>query len=106
MRQQFTDCLFSKSVGRVPDSLVHADKAGWLNWLNPLSGKVEKLIFVKSQAVAATGDDTTIYAVLSRWISALNVPGFPHGIEKELKCEIGFENLQKVLNLATIYIKY
>jgi len=33
--------------------------------------------------------------------------GFPHGIEsivKALNCEIGFEDFQKVLNLAKMFI--
>jgi len=35
--------------------------------------------------------------------------GFPRGIEsieKVLNCEIGFQDLEKVLNLAKMYIKY
>jgi len=36
-------------------------------------------------------------------------PGFPRGIksiEKVLNCEIGFQDLEKVLNLAKMYVKY
>jgi len=32
--------------------------------------------------------------------------GFPRGIEKVLNCEIGFQDLEKVLNLAKMHIKY
>jgi len=36
-------------------------------------------------------------------------PGFPRGIksiEKVLNCEIGFQDLEKVLNLAKMCVKY
>jgi len=32
--------------------------------------------------------------------------GFPRDVEKVLNCEIGFQDLGKVLNLAKVYIKY
>ena len=46
-----------------------ADKKGWLNWLHPLTGNWQKLICTESHAVAAVGDGTNIYALLSRCIS-------------------------------------
>jgi len=39
----------------------------------------------------------------------VRISGFPRGIEsieKALNCEIGFQHLEKVLNLAILYIKY
>jgi len=39
----------------------------------------------------------------------LGLTGFPRGIEsneKILNCEIGFKDLEKVLKLATMHIKY
>jgi len=32
--------------------------------------------------------------------------GFPRSIEKVLNCEIDFQDLEKVLNLGKMYIKY
>jgi len=34
------------------------------------------------------------------------VAGFPHGIEKVWNFKIGFQDLEKVLKLAKMYIKY
>jgi len=36
----------------------------------------------------------------------LTFPGFPRGIEKVLNFKIGFQDLEKVLNLAKMYIRY
>jgi len=34
------------------------------------------------------------------------VPGFPRGIKKVLNFKIGFQDLEKVLNFAKMYIRY
>jgi len=56
--------------------------------------------------------DTMLYSNLGNenfGAGHINCSGFPRGIEtieKVLNCESGFQDLEKVLNLAKIFIKY
>jgi len=54
---------------------------------------------------SSTNHIIIFFSILNAF-SACLVPGFPRGLEKVLNYEVSFQDLEKVLYLAKMYIKY
>ena len=82
---------------------------GGSTWKPGIQRQRSRLIDSGSQSLKVTvvrWTASTAAWLWSRFVWCLVSSGFPRGIESIRNCEMGFQDLEKVLNLAKMYVKY